>query len=355
MKHTVTLIPGDGIGPEVTDSAIRIIREAGVCIEFETAEAGEKVMKKEGTPLPEYVLESVRRNKTALKGPITTPVGSGFRSVNVSLRQALDLYCCLRPARLFEGIPSRYEGVDLVIVRENTEDLYAGIEFAKGTPESKELIAKIEELNQKKKRIRADSAISVKPISEYASNRIFAFGFDYAAKKGRCKVTAVHKANIMKATDGLFLECGRKMSEKYPQISYNDCIVDNLCMQLVKNPKNFDVLVAENLFGDIISDLCAGLVGGLGVAPGANFGDAYAVFEPVHGSAPKHAGADKVNPAATILSGIMMLRHLKEDAAADRIEDAITRAFKEGKHLTYDLGGKAKCSEFTDYVISKMD
>ena len=355
MAHKVTLIPGDGIGPEVTGSAVKIIEASGVAIDFETAEAGEKVMKKEGTPLPDYVLESIKKNKTALKGPITTPVGSGFRSVNVALRQALDLYACLRPARLFEGIPSRYDNVDIVVVRENTEDLYAGIEYNKGTPEAKEIIAKIEELDRKKKRIREDSAISIKPISEYASNRIFSYGFDYAVRNDRRKVTCVHKANIMKATDGLFLECGRKTAAKYPKVAFDDCIVDNLCMQLVKKPENFDILVAPNLYGDIISDLCAGLVGGLGVAPGANIGDACAVFEPVHGSAPKYTGMDKVNPTATIISGILMLRHLKEDAAADRIEDALTQVFREGRVLTYDLGGKAKCSEFTDYVISKMD
>jgi len=355
MAHKVTLIPGDGIGPEVTGSAVKIIEASGVAIDFEIAEAGETVMKKEGTPLPDYVLESVRKNGTALKGPITTPVGSGFRSVNVALRQALDLYACVRPARLFEGVPSRYEKVDLVIVRENTEDLYAGIEFSKGTPEVKELISKIEELCDKKKKIREDSAISIKPISEFASNRIFKYAFDYAVKNKRKKVTAVHKANIMKATDGLFLECGRKIAGKYPKIAFNDCIVDNLCMQLVKKPENFDVLAAPNLYGDIISDLCAGLVGGLGVAPGANIGDKYAVFEPVHGSAPKYTGMDKVNPAATISSGILMLRHLKEDKAADSIEKALTDVFREGKVLTYDLGGKAKGSEFTEYVISKME
>ena len=355
MAHKVTLIPGDGIGPEVTGSAVKIIEASGVAIDFEIAEAGETVMKKEGTPLPDYVLESVRKNGTALKGPITTPVGSGFRSVNVALRQALDLYACVRPARLFEGVPSRYEKVDLVIVRENTEDLYAGIEFSKGTPEVKELISKIEELCDKKKKIREDSAISIKPISEFASNRIFKYAFDYAVKNKRKKVTAVHKANIMKATDGLFLECGRKIAGKYPKIAFNDCIVDNLCMQLVKKPENFDVLAAPNLYGDIISDLCAGLVGGLGVAPGANIGDKYAVFEPVHGSAPKYTGMDKVNPAATISSGILMLRHRKEDKAADSIEKALTDVFREGKVLTYDLGGKAKGSEFTEYVISKME
>ena len=355
MRHKVTLIPGDGIGPEVTGSAVKVIEASGVSIDFENAEAGEKVMKKEGTPLPEYVLESVRKNKTALKGPITTPVGSGFRSVNVALRQALDLYACVRPARLYAGVPSRYDKVDIVIVRENTEDLYAGIEFSKGTPEAKELIAKIEELLAKKKKIREDSAISIKPISEYASKRVFGYGFDYAVKNHRKKVTAVHKANIMKATDGLFLECGREVAKKFPGVGFDECIVDNLCMQLVKKPDNFDILVAPNLYGDIISDLCAGLVGGLGVAPGANIGDDYAVFEPVHGSAPKYAGLDKVNPAATIISGILMLRHLKEDKAADRIEKAVAEAFRERKVLTYDLGGTAKGSEYTDYLISKID
>lgn len=350
--HKVTLIPGDGIGPEVTGSMEEVVNATGVKIDFEVVEAGEKVMEKEGTPLPEYVLESVRKNKTAIKGPITTPVGSGFRSVNVALRHALELYACLRPAKSFKGVESRYEDIDLVIVRENTEDLYAGIEFGKGSPEAREMIEKICELSGK--RIRDDSAISIKPISVYCSERIFCFAYEYALKNKRKKVTAVHKANIMKATDGLFLETGRRVARDYPGIESDDCIVDNMCMQLVKKPGKYDVLVAPNLYGDIISDLCAGLMGGLGVAPGANIGDDYAVFEPVHGSAPRYAGEDKVNPTATIMSGALMLRHLGEKEAAQSIEKALSEAFMEGKTLTYDLGGKAKTSEFTKYVISKM-
>jgi isocitrate dehydrogenase (NAD+) len=352
MKHIVTLIPGDGIGPEVTGDMVRTIDASGAKVEFEVAEAGEKVMKKEGTPLPEYVLDSVKKNKTAIKGPITTPVGSGFRSVNVALRQALDLYACLRPAKLYPGVPSPYESVDLVIVRENTEDLYAGIEFFKGTPEAKAVIEKIVE--QSKKKIREDSAISIKPISVFCSERIIKYAYDYAVKNNRKKVTCVHKANIMKATDGLFLETARRVGQNYPSIKTDDCIVDNMCMQLVKKPQGYDVLCAPNLYGDIISDLCAGLIGGLGMAPGANIGEKYAVFEPVHGSAPKYAGMDKVNPTATISSGILMLRHLKEEKAADRIENALKEVYLEGKVLTYDMGGNAKGSEFTTYLIEKM-
>lgn len=352
MAHNVTLIPGDGIGPEVTADMVKTIEASGAKVEFEIAEAGEKVMQKEGTPLPEYVLESVRKNRTAIKGPITTPIGSGFRSVNVALRQALDLYACLRPAKLYPGVPSPYKTVDLVIVRENTEDLYAGIEFFKGTPEAKAVIEKIVELSRKK--IREDSAVSIKPISVYGSARILRYAYEYAKKNERKKVTAVHKANIMKASDGLFLETSRIIGQDYPQIRTDDCIVDNMCMQLVKRPEAYDVLCAPNLYGDIISDLCAGLIGGLGMAPGANIGEKYAGFEPVHGSAPKYAGQDKVNPTATISSGVLMLRHLKEDAAADRIENALKEVYKESKVLTYDMGGRAKGSEFTDYLISKM-
>jgi isocitrate dehydrogenase (NAD+) len=274
--HKVTLIPGDGTGPEVTNAAVKVIEASGAKIDYEVALAGEAVMKKEGTPLPEYVLDSCRKNKVALKGPITTPIGSGFRSVNVALRQALDLYACLRPAKSFEGIPSRYSGIDLVIVRENTEDLYAGIEFNKGTIEARTVISKIEE--QSRRRIKDDSAISIKPISESASNKIVKFACEYAVNHQRKRVTAVHKANIMKATDGLFLECSRKIGAKYvdKNIVVDDCIVDNMCMQLVKNPEKFEVLVCPNLYGDIISDLCAGLIGGLGIAPGANIGEDYA-------------------------------------------------------------------------------
>ncbi|MEA3254750.1 MAG: isocitrate/isopropylmalate dehydrogenase family protein [Candidatus Altiarchaeota archaeon] len=350
--HVVTLIPGDGIGPEVAEATVRVVEATGVDIRFESVDAGERAMESEGTPLPQSVFDSIQRNKVAIKGPITTPVGSGFRSVNVALRHALDLYACLRPAKSFKGILSRYEDIDLVMVRENTEDIYAGIEFDQGTPEADELITVIERLGGGS--IRANSAISIKPISRFASERIVRFAFDYAVKNGRGKVTAVHKANIMKATDGLFLDSARKVARDYPGVEFEDRIVDNMCMQLVKKPELYDVLVAPNLFGDIISDLCAGLVGGLGIAPGANIGDELAVFEPVHGSAPKYAGLDKVNPSATILSGVLMLRHLGEVEAADRIENALAEVFSEGRVLTYDLGGSAKTSEFTDYVISKL-
>ncbi len=330
----ITLIPGDGIGPEVVDSCIQVIEAAGIGIEFERVDAGAKAIKKEGTPLPNSVLESIRRNRVALKGPITTPVGSGFRSVNVSLRKALDLYANLRPAKSFEGIRSRYENVDLVVVRENTECLYAGIERYTNRDKTE--------------------GETIRRITKKASDRIARFAFEYARKEKRGKVTAVHKANIMKVTDGIFLESARGVSREFPDIEFEDRIVDNMCMQLVTKPELYDILLAPNLFGDIISDLCAGLVGGLGVAPGANIGEGIAVFEPVHGSAPKYAGLDRVNPAATILSGVLMLRYLGEGKAADSITEAIAAAFKEGRRLTYDLGGSAKTSEFTDYVISKI-
>jgi isocitrate dehydrogenase (NAD+) len=332
--HKVTLIPGDGIGPEVTDSCVRIIEATGVDIDFERVDAGERVMEKEGTPLPDIVLDSIRENKVALKGPITTPIASGFRSVNVALRKELDLYANLRPARSFEGIKSRYDNVDLVVVRENTEGLYAGIE--RYTREDK------------------CEGETVRIITRKASERIARFAFEYARKEGRKKVTAVHKANIMKVTDGIFLGAARAVAGKFPGIEFEDRIVDNMCMQLVTKPELYDILLAPNLFGDIISDLCAGLVGGLGIAPSANIGDKIAVFEPVHGSAPKYAGLDRVNPTATILSGVLMLRYLGEGKTADSIERAVKDALKEGKKLTYDLGGSARMSEFTQYVISKI-
>jgi len=331
---TITLIPGDGIGPEVVGSARKIIKASGAKVDFEVVEAGEAVMEKEGTPLPDSVLEAIKKNKVALKGPITTPVGSGFRSVNVAIRMKLDLYANVRPAKSFEGIESRYENIDLVVVRENTEGLYSGIERYRD--------------NEK------NEAESIRLITRKASERIARFAFEYAKKENRKKVTAVHKANILKFTDGLFLECARRVSSDYPEIEFEDRIVDNMTMQLVKKPELYDVLLCPNLFGDILSDLCAGLVGGLGVAPGANIGDKYAVFEPVHGSAPKYAGKDKVNPTSTILSGVLMLEYMGEGEAADRITEALSKVFKEGKVLTYDLGGNAKTSEFTDYVIEKL-
>ncbi|HYN69716.1 MAG TPA: isocitrate/isopropylmalate dehydrogenase family protein [Candidatus Eisenbacteria bacterium] len=333
MTHRVTLIPGDGIGPELAEATRRVLDASGVAFDWEVVEAGEAVIAEYGTPLPEHVLDSIRRNRVALKGPITTPVGAGFRSVNVTLRQTLGLYANLRPARSIKGLETRYEDVDLVIVRENTEDLYAGIEHMVGP----------------------DAAESIKIITRAASERIARFAFEYAVANGRRKVTAVHKANIMKLSDGLFLESCRHIAEGYAgQIEFEDRIVDNMCMQLVQKPDLYDVLVLPNLYGDIVSDLAAGLVGGLGVAPGANIGDAGAVFEPVHGSAPKHAGQNKANPTALILSGVLMLRHLGEQSAAERVETALREVIAEGRATTYDLGGPAGTREFADAIIDRM-
>src|SRR5687767_7097701 len=333
MSHTVTLIPGDGIGPELAAATRRVLDAPGVAFEWEVQDAGESVMAKYGTPLPEHVLESIRRNKVAIKGPITTPVGEGFRSVNVTLRQALNLYANLRPARSMQGLESRYEDVDLVIVRENTEDLYAGIEHMVGR----------------------DAAESIKIITRAASERIARYAFDYAIRNGRRKVTAVHKANIMKLSDGLFLEsCGQVAAEYAGRVEFEDRIVDNMCMQLVQKPELYDVLVLPNLYGDIVSDLAAGLVGGLGVAPGANIGEKAAVFEPVHGSAPKYAGQNKANPTALILSGALMLRHLGELAAADAVELAVREVIGVGETVTYDLGGTAGTREFGEAVAARV-
>ncbi len=333
--HTVTLIPGDGVGPEVVAAAKKCIDATGVSIRWEEMEAGAGVMEKCGTPLPEAVLESIRKNGVALKGPITTPIGSGFRSVNVAIRKALDLYACLRPCKWYAGVRSKYSNIDLVMVRENTEDLYAGIEFAEGLPETKEFIRFVRE--KKKVEVRSDAGISLKPISRFASERIVRFAFNYAKKNGRKKVTAVHKANIMKYSDGIFLESARKVAQEFPDIAFEERIVDNMCMQLVQKPHLYDVIVAPNVYGDILSDLCAGLVGGLGVAPGANIGDKFAVFEPTHGSAPKYTGLNKVDPTATILSGVMMLRYLGEEAAAKKLEGAVAKVIAEGKYVTYDF------------------
>lgn len=336
MKYKVTFIPGDGIGPEVAYAARACIDATGVDIEWEEVVCGEAAIKDFGTPLPEKVLDSIRKNKVAIKGPVTTPVGSGFRSVNVDMRQALDLYACLRPAKYYEGARTLYRDIDLVVIRENTEDLYVGIEFSEGTKEAKKIIEQINALSKRK--IRDDSGISIKPISRFASERIVRFAFEYALKNRRRKVTCVHKANIMKYSDGLFLSSARDVARDYAgRIEFSDVIVDNLSMQLVKSPHNFDVLVLPNLYGDIISDLCAGLVGGLGLAPGANIGDGIAVFEPVHGSAPKHKGKNRVNPAATILSGVLMLKYLGEAGAAQRLEDAVKSVIREGKSVTYDF------------------
>ncbi|HET9758105.1 MAG TPA: isocitrate/isopropylmalate dehydrogenase family protein [Candidatus Limnocylindrales bacterium] len=332
MAHRVTLIPGDGIGPELAEATRRVLDATGVGFDWEVVQAGEATIASEGTPLPDSVLESIRRNKIALKGPITTPVGSGFRSVNVGLRQALNLYANLRPARSMAGVQSRYEDVDLVIVRENTEDLYAGIEHMVGP----------------------DAAESIKIITRAASERIARFAFEYAVANGRLKVTAVHKANIMKLTDGLFLESCRTVAADYDgRIEFEDRIIDNMCMQLVQKPELYDVLVLPNLYGDIVSDLAAGLVGGLGVAPGANIGTEAAVFEPVHGSAPKYAGLDRANPTALILSGALMLRHLGYVAAADRVETAVREIIGEGR-TTHDLGGSLGTAAFADAVIERL-
>ena len=316
MPHHVTLIPGDGTGPEVVTAARRVLEATGVEFVWDVQEAGAGVMDKYGTPLPQAVLDSIRGNKVALKGPITTPVGTGFRSVNVAIRKILDLYANVRPARAMAGIPKSYDGVDLVVVRENTEGLYAGIEHDV---------------------IPGEAAESIRVITRRASERIVRFAFDYARAHGRRKVTAIHKANILKATGGLFLAVARRVAQSYPDVEFEDRIVDNMCMQLVQKPLEYDVLVAPNMFGDIVSDLCAGLVGGLGVAPGANIGKGLAVFEPVHGSAPKYAGKNKVNPTGTILSGALMLRHLGEGEAGERVEAAVAAVVADGRQVTYDL------------------
>lgn len=379
MAYKITLIPGDGTGPEITEATRRVIDATGVPIEWEIKEAGVDVMDKYGTPLPEEVLESIRRNKIALKGPITTPIGKGFRSVNVALRKELDLYACVRPCKYYPGIRSKYQDVNLVIVRENTEDLYAGVEFDLGTPEVKSII----EMSGGK--IREDSAISIKPISITGTRRIVKLAFDYAIANGRKSVTAVCKANIMKFTDGLFYKIAREVAKAYgakfewselePEkgdetladmngkgagIVYQERLVDNMCMQLVQKPELYDVIVLPNLYGDILSDLCAGLVGGLGVAPGANIGDSVALFEPTHGSAPKYTGQNKVNPIAMILSGMLMLRHIGEADAADKLERAVAKVIADGKDVTYDMKADRNdptavgTSQVADAIIAEM-
>jgi isocitrate dehydrogenase (NAD+) len=355
MTYTITLIPGDGIGPDVTAATRRVLEATGIQFNWETAEAGAAVMTKYGTPLPDSVIQSIRKNKVALKGPVTTPIGTGFRSVNVALRKSLDLYACLRPCKTYPGVPSLYKDVNIVVIRENTEDLYAGIEYEKGTPEAARFLKLVAETGGK---VREDSGISLKVISEFGTRRVVKFALEYARANNRRKVTAVHKANIMKFSDGLFLAVAREVARGFSDIEFNDVIVDNLCMQLVRNPQQFDMLVLPNLYGDIVSDLCAGLVGGLGVAPGANFGDGIAVFEPTHGSAPKYAGQNRVNPMATMLSGMLMLRYLKEFEAAEQLETAIAAVIAEGKSLTYDMKtGRAACvgtSQVADAIIEKM-
>ena len=361
-KYTVTLIPGDGIGPEICDAMTRVVDATGVDIEWETHEAGAEVSDKYGTPIPDETIEAVRRNKVAIKGPITTPVGYGFRSCNVALRKALDLYINLRPAYTLPGNGARYDDIDLVLFRENTEDLYAGIEYEMGSEGAKGLIDYVNKSGAGT--IREDSGITIKPISVTCSERIVRAAFDYAIAHGRHKVTAVHKANIMKYTDGLFLKVARDVAESYADsgIQFEDRIVDATCMGLVMHPEDFDVLVLPNLYGDIVSDLCAGLVGGLGIAPGANIGTDVALFEPVHGSAPKHAGKNEANPTAEILSAVMMLQHLGEDEAADRVLNAVRAVLGEGKNVTYDIkrtitgstAGSVTTSAYADAIIAKL-
>jgi isocitrate dehydrogenase (NAD+) len=358
MKHTITLIPGDGVGPEIAEATRRVVDATGVSIAWEVQDAGEDVYRKEGSPLPQRVIDSIRKNKVAIKGPVTTPVGTGFRSVNVTLRQALGLYCCLRPCKSFRGARTRYEDIDLIIVRENTEDLYAGIEFRKSSDEALRLIDLVKETGGRT--ISSDSGISIKPISVSATERIVKFAFEYARRNGRRKVTAVHKANIMKYTDGLFLEVARDVAARYPDVGFEDRIIDNMCMQLVQKPELYDVLVLPNLYGDIVSDLAAGLIGGLGLAPGANIGDDMAVFEPTHGSAPKYKGLNKMNPIAMILSGVMMLIHLGETEAARRLENAVASVIAEGRDVTYDMKpapddpSAATTSRVADAIIEKL-
>jgi isocitrate dehydrogenase (NAD+) len=332
MKHTITLIPGDGIGPEVSSAVVRIIEAAGVDVQWETHYAGAQALEKFGDTLPEDLLESIKRNKVALKGPITTPVGKGFTSVNVGLRKALDLYANLRPVRALPNVPSRYPELDLVVVRENTEDLYSGIEHV--------VVPGVVE--------------SIKIITEKASTRIARYAFEYARRESRKKVTAIHKANIMKLSDGLFLDCFRNVAKDYPEIEADDKIVDNACMQLVMRPEQFDIMLLENLYGDIVSDLCAGLIGGLGLVPGANIGERGAVFEAVHGSAPDIAGQGIANPTALLQSGILMLRHLGEREAAQRIESAMLRVFEEGQVRTRDIGGQASTTDFASAIIAAL-
>ncbi|UCH52061.1 MAG: isocitrate/isopropylmalate dehydrogenase family protein [Chloroflexota bacterium] len=358
MPHKLTLIPGDGIGPEIIEATKKVLETTGIKFEWDMGIVGQVAQDKFGTPLPDNVLESIQKNKVALKGPVTTPIGTGFRSVNVALRQSLDLYACLRPCKTYHGVPTHFENVDIVIVRENTEDLYSGIEFARDTLGSASLAKLILETTQIK--VKEDSGFSIKAISETASRRIVKFAFEYARANKRKKVSAGHKANILKFSDGIFLAVAREVAKEYPDIEFEDVVIDALCMRLARNPQQYDVIVLPNLYGDIVSDLCAGLVGGLGVAPGANMGDNIAVFEPTHGSAPKYAGQNKVNPMAMMLSAAMMLHHIGETKAADKLENAIADVITEGKNITYDLKPNhnqpaATTSEVADAVIEKLN
>ena len=351
MLHKVTLIPGDGTGPEITKATERVLEATGVEFEWDIGIIGANAQDKFGTPLPDSVLKSIKENKVALKGPVTTPIGTGFRSVNVALRKSLDLYACLRPCKAYPGAPTRFGNIDIVIVRENTEDLYSGIEFARGTRETARLTDLIYEATEI--RVRNDAGFSIKMISEMGSRRIAKFAFEYARANNRKKVSIAHKANILKFSDGLFLTTAREVAKEYPDIEFEDVVIDALCMRLVRNPQQYDIIVLPNLYGDIISDLCAGLVGGLGVAPGANIGDNIAVFEPTHGSAPKYAGQNKVNPMA------MMLRHLNEKEAADKLERAVAKVIAEGKSVTYDLRlncnqSAATTSEVANAVVEEF-
>ncbi|MFA5014553.1 MAG: isocitrate/isopropylmalate dehydrogenase family protein [Actinomycetota bacterium] len=358
MKHIITLIPGDGTGPEISEATVKAIEATGVDIKWDIVNAGAEVYEKEGTVLPDRVIKSLKKNKIGIKGPITTPVGTGFRSVNVAIRKLFDLYACVRPCKSYEGVKSRYSNIDLVIIRENTEDLYAGIEFEKGGKDTEELIDFIK--GKKDVLIRSDSGISIKPISVTGSENIIRFAFEYARKNNRKKVTGVHKANIMKYSDGLFLEVFKKVASEYGDIESEDRIVDNMCMQLVQKPELYDILVLPNLYGDIISDLAAGLVGGLGVAPGGNIGKDIALFEPTHGSAPKYKGLNKVNPTAMMLSAVMMLRHIGEEKYGNLLESAVAEIIREGKFVTYDLKSRRDdptaigTSEFADAVVEKI-
>ncbi|HWS82735.1 MAG TPA: isocitrate/isopropylmalate dehydrogenase family protein [Ktedonobacteraceae bacterium] len=358
MPHAVTLIPGDGTGPEIARATRRVLEATGVQFDWDVRLAGVEMLQKYGTVLPDDVIESIKHTKVALKGPITTAVGKGQRSANVALRKKLDLYANLRPAKTYQGLRSRYENIDLVIVRENTEDLYAGIEFQRNTPEHQEMIDVIARTTGHQ--LDPNSAISIKYISTMATRRIVKFAFEYARTHNRRKVTAVHKANIMRLSDGLFLSNAHEVAKEYPDIQFEDRIVDNMCMQLVQKPELYDVLVLPNLYGDIISDLSAGLIGGLGVAPGANIGSQYAIFEPVHGSAPKYAGQNKVNPMAMMFSGVMMLRHLGERDAAQRLEKSLMQVIAQGKYVTYDLKPRPDdptsvgTSQVADAVIERL-
>jgi isocitrate dehydrogenase (NAD+) len=360
MAHRVTLIPGDGIGPELTEATRRVLEATGVAFDWDVQYAGTDVMdQNDGNPLPDHVLDAIRETGVALKGPITTPVGGGFRSVNVGLRKALDLYGQVRPCKSYEGVRSRFDDVDLILIRENTEDLYAGIEYEQGGAEAEELIGWIEKQGGKLR--HRDSGISIKPLSISGTRRIVEFAFDYARRNGRRKVTAVHKANIMKFTDGLYLRVAQEVAAENTDIEFDDRIVDNMCMQLVQRPEEYDVLVCPNLYGDIVSDLAAGMIGGLGMAPGGNFGENAAIFEPTHGSAPKYAGQNKANPMAQMLSGVMMLRHLREHEAADRVEDAIADVIRDGESVTYDMKPTRDdptavgTSEVADAIIEKLE